>query len=197
MHRAATIAPSQASQPPLDAVRALPSALSRPVPLARDHVVEGFTCGDGVIDDWLRRRALRRDSRASRTFATCEGDRVVGFYCIAVGLVSPSEMEPERPRGRAAAAYVLARDPVPVAILRRLAVDGPHQGNGLGADLLMDALQRAVATGADLGVRAVLARAVEPRARAFYGAFGFAPFLDDEETLFLPIETAEAALRAG
>lgn len=194
MHRAATIAPSQ---PPIDAVRVPPSGLSRPVPLAREHVLEGFTCGDAVIDEWLRRRALRRDSRASRTFATCDGDRVVGFYCIAVGLVAPSEQEPTRPRGRSAAAQAVVRDPVPVAVLRRLAVDRAHQGNGIGADLLMDALQRAVVTGGDLGVRAVLARAIEPEARAFYGAFGFAPFVDDTETLFLPIETAEAALRAG
>jgi GNAT superfamily N-acetyltransferase len=169
------------------------AGLSAPGRLTPECDVAGFACGDAVLDAWIRRRALRRDSRGARTFVVCEGGKVAGFFCLAAGLVAPAE-EPPRPRALYAAP---PREPIPVAILRRLAVDAPWQGRGLGADLLMDALQRIVSTGAELGVRAILARAVEDRARAFYAAFGFAALADDGETMLLPVETAEGALRAG
>ncbi|WP_349371012.1 GNAT family N-acetyltransferase [Salinarimonas sp.] len=180
MHRSVTVAGAT-------------TGLSRPGRLTHECDASAFACGDAVIDAWIRRRALRRDARGARTFAVCEDGRIAGFFCLAAGLVAAPE-EPPRPRLPYATP---ARDPIPVAILRRLAVDAPWQGRGLGADLLMDALQRIVATGAELGVRAVLARAVEDRARAFYAAFGFAAFSDDAETMLLPVETAEGALRAG
>lgn len=175
-------------------VEPVTTTLTAPVRLTAAHAVDRFACGDPVLDDWLRRRALRRDARGSRTFASCaDADRVAGFFCLAAGLVAPLE-DAARPRP---AAVTPLHEPVPVAILRRLAVDRDWQGRGLGADLLRDALQRVIATGADLGVRAILARAVEGPARAFYAAFGFSPFVGDEESMILPIETAEAALRAG
>lgn len=167
--------------------------LSPPGRLTPDCDASTFACGDVVIDTWLRRRALRRDSRGARTFAVCDGDKVAGFFCLAAGLVAPPE-EPARPARLYAEPL---REPLPVAVLRRLAVDRPWQGRGLGADLLRDALHRVVASGAELGARAVLARAVEARARAFYAAFGFIAFADDDETMLLPVETAEGALRAG
>ncbi|MGJ3264884.1 MAG: GNAT family N-acetyltransferase [Salinarimonas sp.] len=168
--------------------------LSAPGRLTAECEVGAFACGDPVLDAWIRRRALRRDARGARTFAVCAERRVAGFFCLATGLVTAPD-----PEGRGTAPPRPARDaPIPVAILRRLAVDSPWQGRGLGADLLMDALQRVVATGAELGIRAVLARAVEDRARAFYAAFGFVRLAeDDADTLLLPIETAEAALRSA
>lgn len=167
--------------------------VAAPLRLTRLHDVAGFACGDAVLDNWLRLRALRRDARAGRTFVACAGARVAGYVCLAAGLVS----SPEESAGLRLRPSSRPTEPVPVAILRRLAVDRAFQGRGLGGDLLFDALRRVVATGADLGIRAVLARAVEDSARSFYAAFGFTRLGDDEETLLMPIETVEAALREG
>jgi len=170
--------------------------LSPPGRLTPECDVASFGCGDAVIDGWLRRRALRRDSRGARTFAVCDGGKVAGFFCLAAGLVAPPEDVARPTRLYAEPNYAEPlREPVPVAVLRRLAVDRPWQGRGLGADLLRDALHRVVASGAELGARAIIARAVEAQARAFYAAFGFLAFADDDETMLLPIETAEGALR--
>lgn len=168
-------------------------AVAAPLRLTRLHDVAAFDCGDAALDTWLKRRALRRDARSGRTFAACTGPRVAGFVCLAAGLVAP----PEENAGLRPRTSARPSEPVPVAILRRLAVDRAFQGRGLGGDLLSDALRRVVATGADLGIRAVLARAVEDSARSFYAAFGFIRLGDDEETLLMPIETVEAALREG
>ncbi|MGP9820258.1 GNAT family N-acetyltransferase [Salinarimonas sp. NSM] len=173
----------------------LAARLSAPGRLTTDCDVGAFACGDPVLDGWIRRRALRRDARGARTYAVCAERRVAGFFCLAAGLV----VAPDRVGRGAPHRREEPRDaPIPVAILRRLAVDSAWQGRGLGADLLMNALQRVVATGADLGIRAVLARAVEDRARAFYAAFGFVRLDDgDAETMLMPVETAEGVLRGA
>lgn len=52
--------------------------LSAPVPLTAEHDLSVFDCGEPALNDWLRHRALRNESRFSRTCVVCEGNRVVG-----------------------------------------------------------------------------------------------------------------------
>ena len=64
-------------------------------------------------------------------------------------------------------------DPVPVMVLARLAVDTRAQGIQLGAALLQDAVNRAVAVSQNAGVRALLVHAINDRAKQFYEHYGF------------------------
>lgn len=64
-------------------------------------------------------------------------------------------------------------DPVPVMILARLAVDRRAQGIKLGASLLQDAVNRAVAVSQNAGVRALLVHAMNDNAKQFYEHYGF------------------------
>lgn len=64
-------------------------------------------------------------------------------------------------------------DPVPVMVLARLAVDHRAHGLKLGASLLQDAVNRAVAVSQNVGVRALLVHALHERARDFYEHYGF------------------------
>ena len=121
--------------------------LQAPVPLADHHDVEAFASG------------------ASRTYALCRGDRVVGFYALAAGSVS-HDLSPRKLRQN-------MPDPVPVMVLARLAVDARAQGMKLGAALLQDALQRCVLVSQNTGVRAMLVHALNDRARQFYEHYGF------------------------
>ena len=89
--------------------------LSAPAPLTTDHVVEGFDCGEPALDHWLAKRALKNESRFSRTYVICQGDRVAAYYSLSAGAVA-----------RAAAPGRLRRnapDTIPVSIIGRLAVD--------------------------------------------------------------------------
>lgn len=76
-------------------------------------------------------------------------------------------------------------DPVPVIILARLAVDAGYHGEGLGADLLHDAVLRCCRVAENIGVRAVMVHALSDRARQFYIHHGFIPSQTQERTLFL------------
>ena len=61
--------------------------LSTPVPLTGDHDLSAFDCGEPALNDWLRHRALKNESRFSRTYVVCEGNRVVAYFCISAGAV--------------------------------------------------------------------------------------------------------------
>lgn len=61
--------------------------LSAPVPLTIAHDLSAFDCGEPVLNDWLRQRALKNESRFSRTYVVCEGNQVVGYFCVSAGAV--------------------------------------------------------------------------------------------------------------
>ena len=65
-------------------------ALSAPQPLAATHLLDGFTCGEASLDEWLKRRAMtNRLSGASRTFVVADTEnRICGYYAMAAGVVS-------------------------------------------------------------------------------------------------------------
>lgn len=141
--------------------------LSAPQPLAVTHLLDGFDCGEAVLDEWLKRRALANQvSGASRTFVVADRDgRVYGYYAMAAGAVSHQLATSPVRRNMP--------DPVPVMVLARLAVDRQAQGIRLGASLLQDAVDRAVMVSRNAGVRALLVHALHDRAREFYEHYGF------------------------
>ena len=53
--------------------------------------------------------------------------------------------------------------------------------------MLLDALARATHLSGQVGVRAVEVDATDQSAKRFYLKYGFAPLLDDERHLFLPM----------
>ena len=160
--------------------------LSAPVPLDDAHDLDGFDCGEPALGDWLKHRALKNESRFSRTYVVCEGNRVVGYYCIAAGAVERASAPAKLRRN--------APDSIPVSVIGRLAVAREAQGRGLGADLLSDTLRRIAVASQSIGIGAVLVQAKDDAAREFYlHCAEFIEYPADSRTLFLPIETLVAA----
>jgi len=85
-------------------------------------------------------------------------------------------------------------DPVPVALLGRLAVDRGWRGKGLGAALLRDAVLRVVGAAGTIGVRALLVHAISDEAKTFYEYRGFHASPIDPMTLMITIEEAQRML---
>jgi predicted N-acetyltransferase YhbS len=142
-------------------------AYSRPEPLRGKHDLEGFSSGEESLDSWLLRHARHAEAGGSaRTFVTTDRSRVVGYYALAIGQVSPKDATKRLLKGQP------AEKPVPVLVLARLAVDQKHQGRGLGSSLLQDALFRCNTVAESVGVRAVVAHSL-PQAASFYDHFGF------------------------
>lgn len=159
--------------------------LSIPQPLAASHILDEFTCGEASLDEWLKRRARTNQvSGASRTFVVTDQDgRVHGYYAMAAGAVAHQAATSRVRRNMP--------DPVPVMVLARLAVDHRAQGIKLGAALLQDAVNRAVAVSQNAGVRALLVHALHDRAKQFYEHYGFQASPQHPMTLMLRLNAAK------
>jgi len=161
--------------------------LSPPEPLADHHETGDFNSGEASLDDWLRRRARANQvTGASRTYVVCEENRVIGYYALASGAVTV-ESAPGRFRRN-------MPDPIPVAVLARLAVDRGWQGKGLGRALFRDAARR-VANAADaIGIRGIVVHAISTEAKKFYLALGFDPSPREPMMLMVTLADVRAAL---
>lgn len=159
--------------------------LVAPQPLTSAHHCADFSCGEPVLDEWLKRRALANQvSGASRTFVvTDQEQRVYGYYAIAAGAVS-------HPLATGGVRRNMP-DPVPVVVLARLAVDQRAQGIKLGGSLLQDAVNRAVNVAQNTGVRALLVHALHERAKVFYEYYGFRASPADPLLLMLRLSHAK------
>ena len=156
-----------------------------PVPISAAHLLNEFECGQASLDEWLKRRALANQlSGASRTFVAAGQDaRVYGYYAMAAGAVSHQQATSGVRRNMP--------DPVPVMVLARLAVDRRAQGIKLGAALLQDAVNRAVAVSHNVGVRALLVHALDDRAKQFYQHYGFQASPQHPMTLMLRLSAVK------
>jgi GNAT superfamily N-acetyltransferase len=160
--------------------------LNAPRPLAAAHILDDFQCGEAVLDEWLKRRAMiNQISGASRTFVVADQDsHVYGYYAMAAGAASHQLATGSVRRNMP--------DPVPVMVLARLAVDQRAQGIKLGASLLQDAVNRAVVVSQNAGVRALLVHALHDRAKNFYEHYGFQALPLHPMTLMLRLNAGKS-----
>jgi GNAT superfamily N-acetyltransferase len=155
--------------------------LSAPTPLSDTHDLELFHSGTDSLDQWLRRRARANQvSGASRTYVVSDGLRVVSYYCLSSGGLDLTEAPGAIRRNMP--------DPIPMAVLGRLAVDVNWQGKGLGAALLQDAVLRTGLAANILGIRGILVHAISDEAKAFYEHYGFAASPRNPMTLVLSLK---------
>lgn len=154
--------------------------LSRPEPLADKHELDAFSCGIESLDDWLKRRARANQvSGASRTFVLADHDRVVGYYALASGAIAVASSVGRFRRNMP--------DPIPVAVLARLAIDRSHQGQGLGRALLRDCALRVAHAADTIGLRGIVVHAISDEAKLFYQALGFDPSPKEPMTLMITL----------
>ena len=155
--------------------------------LATDRV-DAFDCGQAALNQFLQRHALvNQKANSAQTYVCCHGDVVVGFYSLAVGSVDPEAAPSRVMKG-------LARHPVPVMILARLAVDKEHQRKGLGQALLKDALLRTAQAADIAGIRCLLVHANDDAARQWYEAWEFDPSPTDPYHLSLTLKDLKGML---
>lgn len=150
--------------------------------LSSRHAVDRFDCGVEALNKYLSRFALQNQgANAAQNYVALADGAVVGFYTLAVGEVGHSDAAERLKKG-------LARHPIPVMIIARLGIDRRWQGQGLGADLLRDAIRRTLAAAEIAGIRAIVVHAKDERARAFYAKHGFAPSPTDDLHLYILIK---------
>ena len=156
--------------------------------LRREHVLESFDCGKEELNDFLKRRAWNnQQANSAQTYVLARELVVSGYYSLAAGAVTHEQATERVKKG-------LARHPVPVIFLARLAVDRPLQGKGLGPALLKDALVRAAGAADTIGARAVLVHAKDDAAKGFNERFDFESSPSDPYHLLLIMKDVKRIL---
>ena len=156
-------------------------------PLGPQHDRASFSCGEPALDTYIRRQASQDARRRVAQVFVAVGDapgEIAGYYTLSAASFEKDELPVDL-------AKRLPHYPVPAAVLGRLAIDGEHQGRGLGETLLLDAARRLVRASATIAVYAMVVDAKNDRARAFYERYGFRAFASMPRRLFLPLQTIE------
>jgi GNAT superfamily N-acetyltransferase len=167
------------------------SAARRVEKLRRDHAVDDFDCGREELNRYLQRYALQnQQAGASQTYVGLAGDVVIGYHTLSVGEVKYEGAPARLTKG-------LARHPVPVMLLARLAVDRRWQGQRVGEGLLKDAMLRTLQAADIAGIRAFAVHAKDENAKRFYERFDFVPSPTDPMHLFVLLKDVRKIVQRG
>jgi GNAT superfamily N-acetyltransferase len=157
--------------------------------LRRDHHVDQFDCGQEALNRFLIRYAFQnQQTEASHSYVALVGDEVVGFYTLVVAQIEYHDAPQRLGKG-------LAKHPIPLMLLARLAVATSWQGKGLGSGLPKDAMLRRLQAADIAGIRAMAVHAKDDDARAFYERYGFVPAPTDAYHLFVLLKDVRAILK--
>ena len=155
------------------------------------HDVDRFDCGEPALDAWLRDHAAEAaQARVARTFVwvAVGGHEVVGYYALSAHAVPRAEAPSRIGRG--------VPDPVPAALLAKLALDRSPHGQRMGDLLLADALIRVLeASESGPAVRAIVVDAATARGRALYARFGFVRAPGRDDRMMVRAETIASGIR--
>ena len=162
-------------------------SLSPPKLFEEQHRYADFSSGEFVLDEWLKRRALKNQQEgAARTYVVCaENDQVVGYFSLAVGAISHAQAVGKIKRNMP--------DPIPIMLLARLAVDLQWQGRGLGYSMLQNAALRTLHAADIAGIRAMVVHAISLDAKQFYQHFGFRESASEPMTLMVTLRDLKEA----
>lgn len=156
--------------------------------LRPDHTIESFDCSREELNRYLQRFAWQnQQAGAAQTYVGLAGDAVIGYYTLAVGHVTREEAPERLTKG-------LARHPVLIMLLARLAVDHRWQGQGVGKALIKDAMLRTLQAADIAGIRAFAVHAKDEEARRFYLKFDFIPSPSDPMHLFVLLKDVRRVL---
>lgn len=154
-------------------------------PLRRDHPRAKFGCGQAAVDDWLRKQAWQNQSKQlSVTRVLVEGERLAGYYTLAMGQVDFGDLPAELARK-------LPRRALPIAVVAWLGVDTRYQGRGLGERLFAQALADCHEAGRVFPFVTVLIDCLDDTAKAFYRRWDFQELPGRPLRLFLSARRLE------
>lgn len=161
----------------------------KPVPIGEQHNVAGFDSGKPALDDWLKDMAFYNQAQGyTRTFVIADEHlNIVAYHSVCAGMIHRNDV------GRSVKGSQ-APSELPVAVLARLAVTKAHQGKGLGAALLRNALMSVVSAAQLVAFRAVVVHAIDDEAMRFYRKYHFQPTKGMDRRLILPAKDIVASI---
>jgi GNAT superfamily N-acetyltransferase len=163
-----------------------PAVTYRLEPLGEQSLA-AFNRGNEALDEWLRLHARTATGHGTRTYVLVDAQATgVGYFAIAPHLLSRGQAPARLARG--------APQHIPAILLAKLALDSTVQGQGLGAELLVTALEVIVSAARRGGGRVVVVDAIDLTARSFYERHDFTPLPGQPHRLVTKLSTAAQAL---
>ncbi|MCB1680093.1 MAG: GNAT family N-acetyltransferase [Halioglobus sp.] len=155
--------------------------------ITRQHDRGVFDCGVTELNQYLKQQARQKTARhISKTYVAC-GDFtptvIVAYYTLTGYSVTTPPSHPN---------YKRYPHPLSAVKLARLAVDRSHQGQGLGEQLLIDAIYRTVLVAQHISAIGLFVDPMTPQITPFYRQYGFLPVAADDHSrleMWLPITT--------
>ncbi|MEA5442762.1 hypothetical protein [Cyanobium gracile] len=148
------------------------------------HNRSAFACGEPMLDTFLQRNAHQNMRRGiSQTWVlvpAAQPSTIAGYYSLAPAQVGLSNFQP-------ADARPLPPYPIPCFRMGRLARDLRWHGEGIGALLVGLAVERCLQARRSVGGYALIVDALGDNAKSFYLRYGFRPYVDTPNSLYLPL----------
>ncbi len=156
------------------------------VPINKKYQREHFDCGYPTLNDYIKKYAKQNHEKGiAKTFVALEESaslQVDGFYTLSASTIEFDSLPDFSQK-------CLPAYPIPAILVGKLAIDNNAKGQGLGTELLIDALLRSAKAAQDVAAFAVKVDAIDSTVRDFYLKYEFIPFQDQPLSLFLPIKT--------
>lgn len=156
--------------------------------LGERHDLAQLGCGHDELDRWLLHEALR--AQAAGTAHTTVWTRPDDLVVVAFYAIAPTQfMRTDLPSRSLSAGY----STIPGYLIARLALTQALHGQGLGTQLLLDALERVVLAATNAGGRLIAVDAIDDAAHSFYRRHDFQP-IQGSRRLVMKITTARTVL---
>lgn len=169
-------------------MNSLSKLVFRVEPLSPNYDRSAFDCGEPALNTFLQQQAGQLQKRlVSRTYlAIDESNQIAGFYTLSTTQVH-RDQSPEHFR------QFSEYQPIPAALIGRLAINNQHQGQGVGRYLLAHALATIKRIAESIGIAVVVIDAKSQDVAQFYKKYGFFAASDTDLRLFLLVKSITEA----
>lgn len=163
------------------------------VPLdTKRHDRKTFDCGVEVLNTYLKLMANQQSSKDnSRTYVLEDATKqhvIMGFYTLTMTSIDLSHLPKNLQKKH--------QNNYSAGVIARLAVDKKYNKKGLGSWLLVDALKKLLHASDTVAFPMIIVDAKEGLA-SFYEQFGFSPFKDEKNKLFISVATVRASFTSA
>lgn len=161
-------------------------------PLAEYHLREDFSCGNAIIDTFLRKRAWKdHEENKVRVRVACDSDnKVLGFYSLSLKTLAAKAIG-----GRIGSAY--GKWPIPTVYLSMIGTHVDCQGKGLGSDLMLHAFDRTLEIADLAGTACLTLDSVDQDKAEWYEGLSFKRVEPGGLLMYIPLGTLKEACEAA
>ena len=161
------------------------------VPLNKNrHDRKRFDCGIKALNIYLQMMANQQSSKDNTRTFVLEDEKnpqyIIGYYTLTMTTIDLNSLPLNLQKKH--------HNATSGGLIARLAVDKRYKGQGFGEWLLVDALKRLLDASDSVAFPLIVVDAKDGVAE-FYKKFGFLTFLDEDNKLFITIDSVRKSFK--